>query len=249
VTGKLRIEGSLHFRHRPAAGESKFAAKRRFGEGELSTDSARRRVPLTQEPPLRYASPSPASGGEGKRLRAPVQFNALIALGVLMVVAVYSLTVRSARGAEPVRPAAAAAETEGRRHRRMADGKASRTSIARDVETIRAAKSDGRRAGRYASSLPRDLFTAPAPATAKAVISSYLVANPRTARAALYCRLLGACLQSWWRVVVAALRLAIIEKPPTKRCAGRKGDRDRQLRPDRGRSGARLVWPRAGGFY
>ncbi len=120
--------------------------------------------------------------------------------------------------------------------------------------TIRAAKSDGSAVWTLlAISFACGIFHAAGPGHGKAVISSYMVANRETARRGVVLSFASALMQSL--VAVAdrrRLRLAA-QRDREDDVRGGEGDRDRQLRADRGvrrpaglGQGRRLL-PRAAG--
>ena len=101
--------------------------------------------------------------------------------------------------------------------------------------TIRAAKSDGSAVWTLLGiSFAYGIFHAAGPGHGKAVISSYLVANEETARRGIVLSFASALMQALVAVaIVAIVRLAADRHREDDVHRG-KGDRDRQLRPDRG---------------
>ena len=101
--------------------------------------------------------------------------------------------------------------------------------------TIRAAKSDGSAVWTLlAISFAYGIFHAAGPGHGKAVISSYLVANQETARRGIVLSFASALMQSLVAVVIVAVCALAAQRHRQDHVRGGEGDRDRELRPDRG---------------
>ncbi len=101
--------------------------------------------------------------------------------------------------------------------------------------TIRAAKSDGSAVWTLlAISFAYGIFHAAGPGHGKAVISSYLVANQETARRGIVLSFASALMQSLVAVVIVGVCAWLLNATAKTMCGAETGDRDRELRPDRG---------------